>query len=171
MKTIFRPTTLMDVAALPAVERSAGRRFLEVPELAWLADNLVINIEQHREYVCAGMSWVALADNQPVGFLLGEALDDMLFIAEVSLSVEWQRKGIGRQLIRYVATMAQEKGYASLALTTFRHVPWNAPFYARLGFEQLEDDAMPAALRQKREDEAAHGLPYESRCAMRLMLR
>lgn len=38
----LRPTRLDNVAALPAIERAAGQRFRDVPELAWLADNEVI---------------------------------------------------------------------------------------------------------------------------------
>ncbi|MKW16615.1 GNAT family N-acetyltransferase, partial [Salmonella enterica subsp. enterica] len=47
-------------------------------------------------------------------------------------------------------------------------VPWNAPFYRRLGFEMMT--TLTPELRQKREEETAHGLAYGSRCAMRLPL-
>ena len=166
MNITLRSTTLAETAALPAIERSAGQRFLLIPELAWIADDQTISADQHRAFVAAGMSWLAQVDEHPVGFLVAETLGSSLFIAELSLHLEWQGKGIG-----YVAEQAREKGYTSLTLTTFRDVPWNAPLYARLGFEMLADEALPALLRQKREDEAAHGQTYELRCAMRLMLR
>lgn len=171
MKILCRPTTLFDIAALPAIERSAGRRFLDVPDLAWIADDTIIGEAQHRAYAEAGMSWLALVDEHPVGFLVAETLDSSLFIAELSLHMAWQGKGIGRRLIGYVTEQAHEKGFTSLTLTTFRDVPWNALWYARLGFEMLADETLPATLRQKREEEAAQGLAFESRCAMRLMLR
>ncbi|HCW7016863.1 TPA: GNAT family N-acetyltransferase [Citrobacter farmeri] len=170
MHITFRPATLADAAALPAIERSAGQRFLEVPDLAWIADDHIVCAEQHREYAAKRMSWLALADDRPVGFLLGEAMGSSLYIAEFSLHLAWQGKGIGRQLIDTVAQWAREQGFTALTLTTFRHVGWNAPLYQHLGFEILEDDALPAALRQKREEETAHGIAFESRCAMRLML-
>ncbi|MDE9620538.1 GNAT family N-acetyltransferase [Citrobacter portucalensis] len=171
MNITLRATTLADTAALPAIERSAGQRFLLIPELAWIADDQIISAAQHRAFAAAGMSWLAQVDDHPVGFLVGETQGSSLFIAELSLHLEWQGKGIGRRLIGYVAEQACEKDYTSLTLTTFRDVPWNAPWYARLGFEMLADETLPAKLRQKREEEAAHGLAYESRCAMRLMLR
>lgn len=170
MHITFRPTTLADAAALPAIERSAGQRFLDVPELAWIADDRIVSVEQHREYAGKGMSWLAQVDDRPVGFLLGEAMESSLYIAEFSLHLAWQGKGIGRQLVDTVAQWAREQGFTSLTLTTFRHVDWNAPLYQHLGFEILEDGALPAALRQKREEETAHGIAFESRCAMRLML-
>ena len=171
MKITFRPTTQVDTPILPDIEHSAGQRFLRIPSLAWLADGHTVTLSQHQHYVDNEMSWLALADNSPVGFLLAEPIASSLFIAEVSLHLGWQGKGIGRGLIRYVAEQAREKGYASLTLTTFRDVPWNAPFYAGLGFEMLTDEALSTPLRQKRKEEAAHGLAFESRCAMRLILR
>lgn len=170
MHITFRPTTLADADALPAIEHSAGQRFLAVPELAWIADDHIVSADQHRDYAGKGMSWLALADDRPVGFLLGEAMGSSLYIAEFSLHLTWQGKGIGRQLIDTVAQWAREQGFTSLTLTTFRHVAWNAPLYQHLGFEILEDGTLPAALRQKREEETAHGIAFESRCAMRLML-
>ncbi|HEO9145153.1 TPA: GNAT family N-acetyltransferase [Enterobacter asburiae] len=163
-----RPTRCDDVYALPAIERAAGERFRRYPELAWLAEGEVISTEQHLEYAERGQSWLALANDRPVGFILTEAHSSSLFIVELSVDLDWQGKGIGRQLIACVADHARKLGLTSLTLTTFRDVPWNAPFYARLGFEQIAE--LTPELRQKREDEAAHGLAYESRCAMRLSL-
>ncbi|MHC9004875.1 GNAT family N-acetyltransferase [Enterobacter adelaidei] len=163
-----RPTRCDDVYALPAIERAAGERFRRYPELAWLTDGEVISAEQHLEYAERGQSWLALANNRPVGFILTEAHSSSLFIVELSVDLDWQGKGIGRQLIACVADHARKLGLRSLTLTTFRDVPWNAPFYARLGFEQIAE--LTPELRQKRDDEAAHGLAYESRCAMRLSL-
>ncbi|MBO4146732.1 GNAT family N-acetyltransferase [Enterobacter ludwigii] len=163
-----RPTRCDDVYALPAIERAAGERFRRYPELAWLAEGEVISAEQHLEYAERGQSWLALANDRPVGFILTEAHSSSLFIVELSVDLDWQGKGIGRQLIACVADHARKLGLTSLTLTTFRDVPWNAPFYARLGFEQIAE--LTPELRQKREDEAAHGLAYESRCAMRLSL-
>jgi GNAT superfamily N-acetyltransferase len=163
-----RPTRPGDVASLPAIERAAGERFREDPCLAWLADGEVISAEQHLEYAERGLSWLALANDQPVGFILAEAHPSSLFIVELSVDLDWQGKGIGRQLIACVAGHARTLGLASLTLTTFRDVPWNAPFYARLGFEKMT--TLTPELRQKREEETAHGFAYETRCAMRLPL-
>jgi len=160
-----RPTRPGDVTALPAIERAAGERFRDYPELAWLAEGEVISAEQHLDYAERGLSWLALANDQPVGFILAETHVSSLFIVELSVHLDWQGKGIGRRLIACVADQARKRGLASLTLTTFRDVPWNAPFYRRLGFEMLT--TLTPELRQKREEETAHGLAYGSRCAMR----
>ncbi|HBL7051515.1 TPA: GNAT family N-acetyltransferase [Enterobacter cloacae] len=163
-----RPTHPGDVTALPAIERAAGERFRDYPELAWLAEGDVISAEQHLDYAERGLSWLALANDQPVGFILAELHASSLFIVELSVHLDWQGKGIGRRLIACVADQARKRGLASLTLTTFRDVPWNAPFYARLGFEMIT--TLTPELREKREEETAHGLAYDARCAMRLPL-
>lgn len=161
----IRPTTLNDIAALPAIERAAAGRFRDFPALAWLADGEVISAEQHLDYVERGLSWLALANDQPVGFILAEAHPSSLFIVELSVDLDWQG---GRQLIARVADHARNRGLTALTLTTFRNVPWNAPFYTRLGFEKMT--TLTPELRRKREEETAHGFAYETRCAMRLPL-
>ena len=163
-----RPTRPGDVTALPAIERAAGERFRDYPELAWLAEGDVISAEQHLGYAERGLSWLALANELPVGFILAEMHVSSLFIVELSVHLDWQGKGIGRRLIACVADQARKRGLASLTLTTFRDVPWNAPFYARLGFEMIT--TLTPELREKREEETAHGLAYDARCAMRLPL-
>ena len=168
MKMTFRPTTKNDVACLPAIERAAGQRFRDYPELAWLADSDGISVEQHLGFAERGLSLLALADEQPVGFLLAQEHPLSLFIVELSVHLAWQGQGVGRQLIACAGEHARTLGLTSLTLTTFRDVPWNAPFYARLGFERV--DALTPELRQKREEEAAHGFAHGSRCAMQLPL-
>jgi hypothetical protein len=56
---------------------------------------------------------------------------------------------------------------ASLTLCTFRDVPWNAPFYERMGFRRLATADLTEALRVRMADEAERGLPPEHRVAMR----
>lgn len=45
-----------------------------------------------------------------------------------------------------------------LTLTTFAYVPWNAPYYARLGFEIIPPDHVAPGLRDVRQHEASAGL-------------
>jgi hypothetical protein len=50
-----------------------------------------------------------------------------------------------------VCDWAGANGYPAVTLTTFRDVPWNGPFYARLGFRVLDD--LPAGLEAIRQHE------------------
>ena len=54
-----------------------------------------------------------------------------------------------------------------VTLTTFRDVPWNMPFYARLGFTVISAAQLSPALRARVQDEARRGLDPLTRVAMR----
>jgi hypothetical protein len=61
---------------------------------------------------------------------------------------------------------ATASGFSMLTLTTFRAVPWNLPFYARLGFVELPGDLLRQELAALVSDEAARGLAPEARAVM-----
>jgi hypothetical protein len=52
-------------------------------------------------------------------------------------------------------------------LTTFRDVPWNMPFYARVGFEVIPPEQLSPALCSVVEEESRRGLDRTRRVAMR----
>jgi ribosomal protein S18 acetylase RimI-like enzyme len=163
MSWTIRVATLADASALPRVEHSAGRRFLEIPELAWLADGEDMPVEAHQRYIAQGTEWVALDENQDlVGFLAAEIVNRDLHIWEVAVRGDVQHRGIGHQLIDAATVFARERRLESLTLTTFTHVPWNAPWYSRLGFKMSSGDERLLALVRT---ETERGWPR--RCAMR----
>lgn len=55
----------------------------------------------------------------------------------------------------------------AMTLTTFTDVPWNAPHYARLGFQVVAENEWTAGERRIREHEAAVGLDAWPRVVMR----
>ena len=55
-------------------------------------------------------------------------------------------------------------GATQVTLTTYRDLPWNAPFYRRLGF--MEPPIMPAHLTNLLRLEAEHGHDPALRCGM-----
>ncbi|MET0556569.1 MAG: GNAT family N-acetyltransferase, partial [Vicinamibacteria bacterium] len=77
---------------------------------------------------------------------------------------------LGRALLESTLAWARAAGYRTATLSTFRDVPWNAPFYARVGFrETAPDDASPE-LRALRAEEPANGLRLDRRVLMTLAL-
>ena len=55
-----------------------------------------------------------------------------------------------------------------MTLTTFRHLPFNAPFYTGMGFREIDASDWGAELRKLLEDEIEQGLDPAKRVAMRL---
>lgn len=156
-----------DLPALREVERAAGAMFRDVG-MAAVADDEPPPVAELAAFQRDARAWVAtnLAD-EPVGYLLAEVVDGNAHIAQVSVHPSHARRGLGRAMIDAVASWADERGLAALTLTTFADVPWNAPYYGRLGFHVLTDDEMGGGLRRIREHEAARGLTLWPRVAMR----
>ena len=163
----IRATSDGDAELLPEIERSSGTLFRDWAGLEWIADDRVQSPEQHRTLVYTGVSLVAEDHaHRIVGFLNGEMAPDALHIYQVAVHPGHQRQGIGRRLIERAQEIAAEHGVNVLTLTTFRDVPWNQPYYLRLGFETMPDAALNARLRAVLDRERAAGLPSEQRCAM-----
>lgn len=159
-----------DVESLPAIELAAAALFdpADVGP-ATLADTtpLAILAEAQRE----GRLFVAELDGAPIGFALAEHLGGEPYLREIDVLPAFGRRGVGAALVRAVVEWARAQGAASVVLSTFRHVAWNAPFYARLGFRPLETHEQTAAHHALRAREAEHGLAIERRVVMRLALR
>ncbi|MGI0818972.1 GNAT family N-acetyltransferase [Pseudomonas aeruginosa] len=125
----------------------------------------------HRRLIKRGSHWLAEdADGQPVGFLAAERCADELHIAELSIAQAHQQQGLGRRLLERAVTYAHASHCRALTLTTFCDVPWNAPFYARLGFQRLTWQEAGERLRAILGHEQEIGFAADSRCAMRLVL-
>ncbi len=160
-----------DADALPAIEQSAGLAFRAIPELAWLADGDNVSPGRHRALIAQGACWVAADDqDRPVGFLSAEVIGDALHIWELDVRLDRQGQGIGRALLERAIADVGRRGLAAVTLTTFRAVTWNAPFYRKVGFRVLEGAEIDERLATLLQEEAAHGLPADRRCAMRLDL-
>ncbi|MGG6294647.1 GNAT family N-acetyltransferase [Leptolyngbya sp. AN02str] len=80
------------------------------------------------------------------------------------------RQGLGRALVETVCQWAQQQGCQEMTLSTFRDIPWNAPFYAKLGFRLMDDSALTPALREIQQQEADYGLPIDDRVFMSRIL-
>ncbi len=142
-----------DIWRLHDIERLAGAAFADVgmPEIA--ADE-PFSAEVLRGFTGRGRAWVwEAADGsgsrreRTAAYVLAEAIDGASHIAQVSVDPAWARRGIGRQLIDHVADWALAAGMNAVTLTTFRDMPWNAPYYARLGFRIMSVEDIGPQLR------------------------
>ncbi|KPC63961.1 GNAT family N-acetyltransferase [Streptomyces chattanoogensis] len=166
--------SLPDAAELPLlrdIERAAGEPFRALG-MAAIADDEPPSPAELTRYRAARRLLAAYgergdggAPERPVGYLMWEPVDNCLHIEQVSVHPDHARRGIGRALIDRA-----EKDWpqaAALTLTTFAEVPWNAPYYERLGFRVLAEDELTPGLRDIRAAEARHGLDRWPRVCMR----
>ncbi|WP_225802116.1 GNAT family N-acetyltransferase [Streptomyces sp. NK15101] len=165
----IRAAAPAELPLLQDIERAAGEPFRTLG-MAAIADDDPLPLDVLETYCRAGRAWVAVdAADRPVAYLLTDTVDGAAHIEQVSVHPDAARRGVGRALIEHLAAAAREQGLAALTLTTFAEVPWNAPYYARLGFRPLADSdpALTEGLRAISRAEAAHGLSVWPRVCMR----
>lgn len=155
-----------DVAHLPAIERCAASLFSaeDAPAHVREAVTSVAELEQAQS---AGRLWVAVDDAAtPVGFAYVLPMEQHMHLEELDVHPDHGRRGLGGKLVRAVTDWARAAGYPAVTLTTFAHVPWNAPFYECMGFRRLAESALSHALRAELDWEAGQGLDRAKRVAM-----
>jgi GNAT superfamily N-acetyltransferase len=133
----IRPPRRDELEALVAIEREAGALFktIGMPEIAYDDPGTAPELEPFR---AGGRAWVAVdADDRPIAYLISAVVDDCAHIEQVSVTPAHSRRGLGAALIDHLAGVAAAEGRPALTLTTFRDVPWNAPYYERLGFRMI----------------------------------
>lgn len=170
----LRQARTSDLPLLQEIEQVAAQRFCasHLPVIAELAAAPPLPLDLLRAHQRQGqVDVVALPDETPVGFALVRLIDGAVHLHELDVRPEHGRRGLGTRLLEHVCRRAASQGYPAVTLTTFRAVPWNAPFYARHGFRVLHEAELTPGLRAVLEEEAANGLPREERVCMRRELR
>lgn len=165
---IVRLATTEDVLFLQEIESAAGKLFSQFEFTANLPDAPTL-LEEFYEAEADKLLWVAaLTNGKPIGFALAYMLNGWLHLQEVDVLPDYGRRGIGAKLVQAVCDWARSSGISAVTLTTFRDIPWNAPFYRKLGFRILEPAELTTEFRQVVEDEERHGLARELRVVMRI---
>jgi GNAT superfamily N-acetyltransferase len=161
--SVARPN---DLPLLPAIELAAAKLLTgHAPESVLTETTPYEVLEAAQRH---GHLWVALVDDVPVGFAHVEVLEPTVaHLEEIDVQPEHGRRGLGRRLVMAVCAWAATAGYRSVTLTTFRDVPWNMPFYARLGFEVIPSEELSPALLSVVHNETCRGLDPMRRVAMR----
>ena len=166
--SLIRAARRDDLALLIAIELAAGESFRSLG-MGRVADDDPGSIEALARYAESGRAFVFVdAHDLPVGYLLLDVVDDAAHVEQVSVHPDCARRGIGRALIERAVTWARSHGLVALTLTTFVEVPWNGPYYERLGFSYLRIGDETPGLHAIREAERASGLDVWPRACMRL---
>jgi GNAT superfamily N-acetyltransferase len=154
---------------LPDIERAAATRFGDsLPESVLSGATPLDNLAAAQR---SGLLWVALEPaGIPVGFALASMRGRRVHLEELDVLPEHGRRGIGSALVKAIEDYSLKNDCAEITLTTFSDVPWNAPFYARLGFEVIPERELDVELVRRLSNETALGLERSRRVAMRKWL-
>ena len=150
---------------LRAIERAGGARFelIGMPEVAKGEPTPATILEDRARN---GQLYVAVAGNAALaGFLCWSPKDGMAYIEEISVHPDHAGHRLAAHLIDRLA--ADLRGQlALLSLSTFRDVPWNAPYYAKLGFVELPFGSAGPEHRESWRHQEKAGLDMSRRLFM-----
>lgn len=156
-----------ELTALQALDAAACQLFEPL--------GLSVNFpEAHPFVVAEAERWIAaLARGQVVvavgstdailAFAAYGRQDGLPYLDQLSVHPDAMRRGLGKVLLRHV--IGEHPG-EPLWLTTYAHVPWNAPYYQRFGFTLVEDAACGPELQSTLTTQRAALPAPERRVAM-----
>ncbi|MBN3763027.1 GNAT family N-acetyltransferase [Burkholderia sp. Ac-20365] len=162
----YRPAVPEDVPSIRIVEYEAAQRFVSVG-LTGIAAARPMDAPFVLKKVRASEVIVAQCGEACVGFVMFAMLRGRIYVEALDVVPQHAGRRIGAALLDQVDERARAAGAAHVELSTFRHVPWNAPYYQRLGFSVLADDELDAALLRVRELRIARGVDETKRVFMR----
>lgn len=114
--------------------------------------------------VIAGAARVLVIGDPALGYAAVDSLDSLAHLSEIAVDPAAGRQGLGTRLLMATCEAMAATGYRALTLTTFRDLPFNAPWYARHGFRELPPAAWGPQLRAQSASEL--GLQAQPRIVM-----
>ena len=166
---VFRPARPEEASLAAAIDEDAGALYTEAGLIIVASTDPPFFAHEAAQWTQAAregrLLFACAPDGAPVGFASLGLVDGEPHLQQLSVRRAWMRRGIGRSLV----TRAQHDSLRSgaLWLTTWGHLPWNGPFYARLGFETIAEAACGPELRAILAAERRALPAAEHRIAMR----
>jgi GNAT superfamily N-acetyltransferase len=163
---VIRAARESELPLIGALEKTADQVFRTVG-LDGIADMPAPGPDAYRPALDDGRLLVAVDERDTVlGFIRLEMLDGGPHVEQVSVHPDRAGQGIGAALLAAAERLARARGHHRMTLTTFRDIPWNGPYYTRLGWSALPADVLPPELAAARQHERDLGLDEWPRQAM-----
>ncbi|MCY1011701.1 GNAT family N-acetyltransferase [Nannocystis pusilla] len=164
MTYAIRPARLAEIEAIRGIERASARRFVGI--IDEIVDDEPSPAAVLAARIASGGLLAGECEGAPVAFVMFRPVEDGLYIEQIDVLPAFERRRIGAALLDAAAERARAAGLVRLTLSTFREVPWNAPYYRRLGFVDIADDALTEGLAEIRREHVARGLDESRRTFM-----
>ena len=146
---VRRPDGLIDALGvgteLPEIRVAGAAEYVHLADIEGRADQLFSLSGMHglpdpaTADDLAAAVLVLVAGRPAVGFAHVEVVDGVAHLEQLSVLPRAMRRGIGSALVEAACAWATTRGYPAITLITFEDVPWNAPFYAGLGFAPITE--------------------------------
>ncbi|MFC5577020.1 GNAT family N-acetyltransferase [Lysobacter niabensis] len=105
-----------------------------------------------------GLLLVATSHCVVVGFAMAKEQDGFLHLAVMAVHPDHGNRGFGRELVMATIREATQRRSLGVTLTTFEDLPWNGPFYRKMGFRVLRDSELSPSLRSTLAHEERLGM-------------
>lgn len=173
---------LKTIQALQTLELEATDLFGTFPGYEFCVRRSHRDEEEHRRVLRDGVTLVAVQPNIeiPLGFAMVLPLSKPstaspegcgMHLLELNTSPAVQRQGVGKGLLASAENWARENGATYMTLFTFRDVPWNAPYYAKQGYQVFTPDfPQQSVLKELWDEEIEIGWHQAPRVAMKKFL-
>lgn len=162
-----------EIDRLAAVDRAADRLFLGcgIPEAVAMVNGPPASpvdfgtmLEScHVAVACDGK-------DRPVGLAASQPIGQDLHLRLLAVDPDHGRRGLGTDLVREILAHGRRIGANRTTLSTFRGIPFNQPFYERLGFRELPLNEASDGLLERFRAEIPETARPEQRVLMALNL-
>ncbi len=153
--------------ALPIIEHEANKRFHEFGLMEVNIDRVssIADLYLAQRNNCL---WVAefKTRNILVGFAYVRLISGQPHLEEIDVLPKYGRQGLGTALVKAALNWSKINNFKQLTLSTFNSIPWNMPFYQRLGFMLVADSDLTPEFLELKEKERSLGLPMRQRVIM-----
>jgi GNAT superfamily N-acetyltransferase len=163
---VIRAARESELPLISALEKSGEKQF-RAAGMDRVADAPAQEPDAYRPALAEGRLLVAVdGRDTPLGFIRLEMLDGDPHVEQVSVHPDHAGHGIGAALLAAAEQLACARGHRRITLTTFRDVPWNGPYYTRLGWSTMREADLPPELAAARRHERDLGFDEWPRQAM-----
>lgn len=171
----LRPASPKDIPQICDIDTDASSKFGTIPALADLADGSHGPLEAAtvEEWLSSGDVYVLDDGANLLGFIALQPKDEVLYVAELSVLMSQQGRGLGGMLLEKAFDQARAitqvvgGDVAKVSLTTYPDVPWNGRWYRKHGFKEVEPHSVgPWHIEKARQDDKDLARPGFRRCCM-----
>jgi GNAT superfamily N-acetyltransferase len=127
-----------DVARIQEIEQASSQRFAQIGMHEIAADAPTSSPTLTARIGSRDLIVAVDEKDQPIAFAMFSEIDHCGCIEQIDVLPSHAGHHFGASLIEKIDRRGLARGWSALLLSTFRDVPWNAPYYRRLGFEMME---------------------------------
>jgi ribosomal protein S18 acetylase RimI-like enzyme len=100
-------------------------------------------LEDVEQAMAAGGAVLAFVDDTPIGSARFATEDSDLYVGRVSVLPSHRRRGVASVVMRFLESVAAERGLAAIRIGVRDSLPSNVGLYQSLGYELVSIDPHP----------------------------